>query len=174
MKAPIYHRKFNFRKSLLPNDHLASLEEGVQDIESAKSNTGLSVGYPGWNLLYYITLCSLDRESENIIIETGSNVGCSTIILCQALKDSGYSRHVYSVEIDTDIHSVADANIGKAGLSDLVTLAVGDSVDFLTDFVQKIENIRLAFLDGCHEEEHVVREFDLIYPKLSNSSVVFF
>ena len=61
---PKSHRIYNYRKTLLPNEYLASLEEGVTEIESAKEKTGLSVGYPGWNLLYYSLLCGLDRERE--------------------------------------------------------------------------------------------------------------
>lgn len=100
MKAPKFYRKFNYEKALLPNKYLAEREEGVSSIEEAKAKTGLTVGYPGWCLIYYILLCHLHPEKDNIILETGTNEGYTTIILAQALKDSGYKGKVFTVELD--------------------------------------------------------------------------
>lgn len=167
-------RIFNYRKTLLPNRYLATLEKGVKDIETAKKKTGFSIGYPGWNLLYYSLLCSMDRANENIIVETGTNWGCSAIILAQALKDSGLKGHVYSVEIDPGNVKRAKANIKKAGVSDYITVVCNDSITYLKKFVKDVESIAFAFLDGCHAERHVVKEFTLIYPKLGDKGIVFF
>ena len=174
MKAPKYHRSLNYRKTLLPNEYLASLEEGTKNIEEAQRKTGLSIGYPGWNLLYYSLLCNLDRASDNIILETGTNFGCSTIILAQALKDSGLKGHVYTVEIGKANYLKAKDNIDKAGVSKYVTLVNGDSIKFVERFIQDANSIRFVFLDGCHDQDHVVREFELINPKLTDESMIFF
>jgi len=174
MKTPIFCRIFDYRKTLLPNEYLASLEEGVSDIEQAKVRTGLSVGYPGWTLLYYSVLCGLDRTGGNIIVETGTNIGCSTIMLAQALKDSGYDGHVHTVELLEENYRAAVENIEKAGLSRYVSLNCGNSTDFLKEFTKNVTSIRFAFLDGAHEQDHVVEEFELIYPLLTDKSMVFF
>lgn len=174
MKPPKYHRIFNYRKSLLPNDYLSTLEKDTHDIEDAMKKTGLSIGYPGWNLIYYAAMSNLDTQGENIILETGTNFGCSTIMLAQALKDSGQKGHVYSVELDNSNYNKARDNISNAGLSEFVSLYCEDSIDFIKDFVKKVTNIRIAFLDGCHDKDHVVNEFELTYPKLSDESMVFF
>jgi len=167
-------RLFNYRKSLLPNNYLAMLERGVTNIEMAKKKTGFSIGYPGWNLLYYSLLCSMDSVNENIIIETGTNWGCSTIVLAQALKDSGLKGHVYTVDIDPKSIKKAKFNIKKAKLTNYVTIACDDSIMFLKKLIKEVGRITFAFLDGCHLESHVIREFSLIHPKLTNTGLVFF
>ena len=174
MKPPKFFRTFDYRHTLLPNEHLASLDEGVKDFEEAQVKTGHTVGYPAWNLLYYCILSHLAPESENIIVETGTDLGCSTIILGQALKDSNRRGHVYSVEIEEANHVRALANIRKAGLSEYVSLSRDDSVEFLKRFVKDVDTIRIAFLDGCHEQGHMVKEFELVYPKITDESLVFF
>jgi predicted O-methyltransferase YrrM len=171
---PLSRRIFKYRKSLLPNAYLASLEKGVKNVDEAMSRTGFTIGYPGWNLLYYSVLSNMQDSGDNLVIETGANVGCSTIILAQALKDSGLHGHVYSVEIEKANYLKAKNNIEKAGLAEFVSLACGDSIDFLNSLLKEINVIRFAFLDGCHDEGHVIKEFDLIYPKLANESMVFF
>lgn len=174
MRPPKNCRMFNYRKTLLPNEFLSTLEEGINNIEEAAKKTGFTIGYPGWNLLYYSTLCNLSTTGDNIIIETGTNLGCSTIIMAQALKDSGLKGHVYSVELLEEHYLNANNNIKNAGLIDHVNLYCGNSISFLENFVKDVKNIRIAFLDGCHEQNHVLKEFELIYPKLADESMVFF
>lgn len=165
---------FNYRRTLLPNEYLASFEEGVVDVNGAIPKTGLTVGYPGWNLLYYVALCNLDREGDNVVVETGTNVGCSAIMLGQALKDSGLRGHLHTVELKEENYKLAMENVEKAGLSDYVTLYLGDGVEFLKVFLKSVSSIRFAFLDDCHDQDHVVREFEVVYPKLTDESLVFF
>jgi hypothetical protein len=165
---------FDYDRALLVNDHLRSLESGVTTLEQARQKSGLTIGYPGWNLLYYSTLCGLDRERDNIIVETGSNLGCSTIVLAQALKDSGLPGHVHSVELSEANARQARANVARAGLEALVTLACGDSVTFLRALAAGVPLVRLAFLDGSHEQDTVVAEFEAIHPLLDDRSLVFF
>lgn len=174
MKEPIYRRRFDYDRNLLPNKYLARLETGVRDIGSAIEKTGYSVGYPGWNLLYYTLFTSLRENEENIILETGTNFGSSTIILAQALADSGYVGKIHTVEIDDDNYQKAIENIDNAGLSNYVDLNKGESVDFLRKFVESGKIIRFAFLDGGHMKQQVIDEFEIIYPFLDNSSIIFF
>ena len=76
---------FGYDTKLLPNKYLAKLETGVTSIEDAREKTGATIGQPGWGLLYYLLLSHLDRNREEIIVETGTNLGMTTIILAQAL-----------------------------------------------------------------------------------------
>lgn len=174
MRQPKFHRMFDYSRSLLVNDYLRSLEDGVENLEQARTKSGLTIGYPGWNLLYYATLCGLDRERENVIVETGSNLGCSTIVLAQALKDSRLPGHVHTVELVEENYRQARENVVRAGLQDYVTLACGDSVAFLRTLATRVTRVRFAFLDGAHEQDTVVAEFDAIHPLLDDKSLVFF
>ncbi len=119
-------------------------------------------------------LCSVRKNEFNTIVETGSNLGCSTIILAQALKDSGYNGRVYSVEIVEENYKKAKENIEKAYLAELVDMYLDDSLNFISTFSPENRLITFAFLDGCNDEQHVFKEFSLIYKYLDNKSIVFF
>ena len=56
MKPPIFHRMFDYDRRLLPNAHLAALEVGVTTIEQAREQTGATIGYPGWGLIFHVLL----------------------------------------------------------------------------------------------------------------------
>lgn len=175
MKPGRYIRYFKYDRALLPNRFVAEMDRKASCIDEALPVTGQTVGYPGWNLLYYATFCSLDRDGPNTIVETGTNWGFSTIMLAQALRDSGLRGHVDTVEIEPDNYHKACENVKAAGLSELVTCHLGDAKEFLADFTQRLEGtIRFAFLDGSHLQDDVVREFELILPKLNPQSTVFF
>lgn len=174
MRKPKYYRMFSYEKSLLPNKYIAELEEMTKDLDEAKEITGFSVGYPGWNLLYYTLLCSLREEEFNTILETGTNYGFSTIILGQALKDSRYDGIVHSVEIEKDYFEKAKKNVSAAGVSDKICLHNQDSIGFLKTFKPENNKISYAFLDGCHDEQHVLKEFEIIYEYIDQKTIVFF
>lgn len=174
MKQPQFYRTFNYNKALLPNAHLAALEEGVQTIDAAMKKTGLTIGYPGWGLIYYILLSHLEPRHHNNIVETGTNWGCSTIMLAQALKDSGCSGSLFTIELDPENYQIAAANFSKAGVADRVNAINDDSRNVLPKLVNELDEIRIAFLDASHNFKDILFEFYTIYPKLSDHSLVVF
>jgi predicted O-methyltransferase YrrM len=174
MKPPQYYRRFDYDRRLLPNFHLAQLEDGVGAIDQAIEKTGYTIGYPGWGLLYHILLSHLKPDEENIIVETGTNIGCTTIVLAQALKDSGYAGKVYTVELEPENHERALANFEAANVGDYIESHCGDSIAFLKDFADNHEHIRIAFLDASHLHETVMTEFATVHPRLGPQSVVIF
>ncbi|HCY54928.1 MAG TPA: hypothetical protein DF715_05190, partial [Oceanicaulis sp.] len=105
---------------MLPNAHLASLEDGVTTIEQARTKTGASIGYPGWLVIYSMVLASLHPLRRHTLVETGTNRGASTIILAQALADSGAKGVVHTFEIDPEVQAIARNNIAAAGHADRV------------------------------------------------------
>ena len=164
-------RIFAYDYSLLPNKYLQELEKGSFDKEAAVQKTGYSIGYPAWNLLYYSILCSMPkvRTRKSVIVETGTNLGFSTIILAQALKDSGVEGRVYTVDINEKAVEAARKNVERAGLADLVEFHVEDSLIFLRRLVKDVEFIDFAFLDGNHEYYYVRKEFSIIYSRVAAS-----
>src|SRR5204862_4360490 len=104
---------------LLPNQYLAQVDGLSLDVRSAQAHTGLSIGYPAWNLLYYALLCSLPpRDDEYVVVETGTNRGFSTIVLAQALKDASVAGIVRTVDYDANVVREARENLARAGLSE--------------------------------------------------------
>lgn len=174
MKPPVFHRLFNYDRAMLPNPLLRELEEGVADIETARTRSGLTIGYPGWGLIYYAALGCLERGEDNQLIETGSNWGCSTIVLAQALKDSGAAGHVTTFEIDPATAAKAREHYERAGVADRVTLIEGDAKANVPPAMESIGPIRLAFLDGCHLQDDVVAEFAGIEPYIQPGGLVLF
>jgi len=174
VKAPIYYRRFNYDKALIPNKYLASLEDSVSTIEQATAKTGFTIGYPGWNLVYDMVISHLHPEKYNIILETGTNLGCTTIMLAQALKDSGSHGKVYTVELDKKSYEIALTNFERAGVSDFIEAVNENSHTFLKDFAKRNSSIRVAFLDASHLFDDVITEFNAILPLLGPQSIVLF
>lgn len=174
MQEPLFFRQFNYNRDRLPNDWLAGMEEGVSDIRGAQRKTGKTIGYPGWLVLYSIILSHLRPDQKNTIVETGTNIGCSSIMLAQALIDSGTEGLVHTMEIDPAIADQAAQNFEEAGVSQRIKLYTGDAKQTLKEIVPTLETIRCAFLDGSHDESDVLEEFELVEPKLDPGAIVFF
>ena len=168
---PKYYRKFNYNRNLIPNPFIAELDN-VSNLEEAQQKSGLSIGYPGWGLLYYIVLCSLASDGNNNILETGTNYGASTIMIAQALKDSNFDGHIHTIEIDKDNAQRASNHLSLSGVGDLVTQHIGDAKEFLRQLVPTIGQLQVVFLDGSHLYNDVVTEFELVFPSLSENAVV--
>ena len=174
MKPAKFHRMFNYNLRLLPNPHLATLEADVENIEQAREKTGATIGYPGWGLIYHLLLSHLDRSREEVIIETGTNWGCTTIILAQALIDSGCEGQVISFELDPSNVLRAQNNLNAANVSHRVTIEGGDSISTLPKALEQIRDIRFAFLDASHLYDDVKLEFETVLPKLAEDALVIF
>lgn len=174
MRQPVFHRRFGYDLGLLPNAHLAKLETGVSSIEEARKKSGATIGYPGWGLLYHILLAHLDQSKPEgeIIIETGTNWGCTTIVLAQSLADSGRRGQVHTFEIEPENVMRARQNIEAAGLTDLVTFHEGDSRVMLKEMLKGRGGIRFAFLDASHLYDDVLAEFELVAPHLADDALV--
>lgn len=174
MKPPVFHRWFNYDRRLLPNDFLAELERDVSDIDTARERTGASIGYPGWGAIYYVTACALDPAKPATIVETGTNWGCSTIVLASVLKDAGIEGTVHTVEIDPANAAKAREHFARAGLADRIVLHEGDSRTILPRLMASVEEVSVAFLDGGHTFDLVKNEFEIVLPKLARRGVVLF
>ena len=155
-------RMFDYDRRLLPNPYLAEKDKDVNSVEKAVSQTGISPGYPSWNLLYYSLLSSLKPQA--VIVEIGTHKGFSTIILAQAIKDRGGEGTVWTVDLDRFLVEMAERNVAEAGLSKFVRFNVDESAHFLSQFAVKADHIDFAFVDGDHSEVQVMREFELLRP----------
>lgn len=174
MKPPIYHRMFNYDVGRLPNAHLADLERGVTSIDEAVKRTGATIGYPGWGLIYHLLLSHLDRSRHEVIIETGTNFGCTTIILAQALIDAGCQGEVITIELDASNVARARENVTRGGVSDRVRLIEGSTRVELPKVVSGLKDVRVAFLDASHAFDDVMTEFETLRPVLADEALVLF
>lgn len=177
MKSPVFHRMFDYDRALLPNHHLAALENNVGSIEEARDKTGATIGYPGWGLIYHILLSHLDRDREELIVETGANWGSTTIVLAQALIDAGCRGKVMTFELEAENVAKATLNLAAAGVSDRVEVIEGDSrINLPTTLKKKCpsKSLRFAFLDASHLEADMLAEFRSVLPYLADDAIVVF
>lgn len=174
MREPLYRRMFGYPLSLLPNAHLAKLEEGVATIDEARARTGATIGYPGWGLIYHLLLSHLDRAREETLIETGSNVGCTTIVLAQALIDSGCRGRVLTFELDAGNVAAARRNYGLAGVADRIEICEGDVRATFAPRLEGVSGARFAFLDASHRFDDVMFEVETLLPHLAPDGLVLF
>src|SRR3990172_7506622 len=150
MKPPVFHRMYGYNLNLLPNPQLAVLEKGVTHIDEARKKSGSTIGYPGWGLIYHLLLSHLDRKRTEVILETGTNWGCTTIVLAQALIDAGCAGRVITVVLEPDNAKRAKENLAAAGVADCVELYLGDSRELLPKVLENESGLRFAFLDTSH------------------------
>ena len=174
MRKPVFHRMFDYRRALLPNPHLAALETGVSDVEGARVRSGASIGYPGWGLIYHVLLSHLDRSREEILIETGSNQGCTTIVLAQAIKDAGCAGRVVTFELESANVEIARRNYAAAGVADRIEIHKGDVRRILAPALSGLSGVRFAFLDASHLFDDVLYEFETLLPHLAPDALVLF
>ncbi|MEZ5996624.1 MAG: class I SAM-dependent methyltransferase [Hyphomonadaceae bacterium] len=174
MREPRFHRMFHYDRALLPNRHLAALEDGVTTIEQARKQSGATIGYPGWGLIYHLLLSHLARGHEEILIETGANWGCTTIVLAQALIDSGCTGRVVTFELSAENSEIAQRNLAAAGVGDRVELHQGDVHEVFAPAVSSLAGVRFAFLDASHLFDDVLFEFETLLPHLAPDALVLF
>ena len=165
---------FNYNTNLLPNARLAELEHGVSNIDEAIDRSGLTIGYPGWGLLYHLLLCHLNRDRTEIVLETGTNQGCTSIAIAQALADCGGGGMLHTHELEPENARKAQENLRSADLEHLVNVHVGSTRDTLPLVVEGIRECRFAFLDASHLYEDVLFEFETVLPVLSEDALVVF
>jgi predicted O-methyltransferase YrrM len=153
------------------------MERG-RDPEAIRRRTGFSIGYPGWNLIYYLVLSHFQEGKPAHIIETGTNLGATTAILAQGLVDTGAaSPLVHTFEIDAGNVVKARAFVRRAGLEEVVRFSVGDVHKILRpELAAHIQHgeCRLAFLDASHLLKDVEFEFESVLPYLSKDGIVVF
>lgn len=170
-------RDYSHGKSLYPVKLLAKLDRG-DSAQEIRNKTGLSIGQPGWGLLYYLVQVSHLKEEPGTIVETGSNFGLTTICLAQALVDAGVrSPRVLSFELNPDNVNKAKKMAKKAGLEEVITIIEGDTGQTLAPTLLKeleFRSVGFAFLDASHLAKDVRNEFENLLPYLRDDALVVF
>lgn len=126
----------------------------------------LNIGDPVENdvarLLYALTRMA----KAHTIVETGTNVGVSTLAFAQALADddlTGSQIITYDIE-DLGVREMAR----RTGLGQKVTFEQKSSLE--SDLKERLAKIDILFLDSLHDL--VLPEFEYFYPLLRRHSLV--
>ena len=127
---------------------------------------------PGWlsyeegETLYTLAKACTGR---GVIVEIGSWRGKSTTCLGLGSK-AGNQVAIYAIDPHSE-HTFGDftRNVEAAGISDLVTPMPGRSQDLAEGFDHPIE---LLFIDGAHQYDLVLEDFERWVPKVVEGGVV--
>ena len=137
-------------RSLLPKN------QGIlKDIEdrAIKNNIPIIHGEVA-NLLKIIINISKSKK----ILEIGTAIGYSAIILCQAAGDYA---HISTIELNEERAQEAKYNIKRMGLENNIQVIQGDAMEVLNFLDEKYD---LIFLDGAkgHYQEILEKSIDLL------------
>jgi caffeoyl-CoA O-methyltransferase len=89
------------------------------------------------------------------VLEIGTFTGYATLCLAEGLAEGG---HVHTIEINPERESRIRRYVAQAGLSDVVTLYIGDARDVLPELVGEVWD--LVFIDA--DKLHNGRYFELV------------
>ena len=122
--------------------------------------------------------CARRCRGRGAIVEVGSWKGKSTIVLAAGARDAARTA-VHAIDPHGGIPALGNvptfdqftANIARAGLTDLVRPHVQTSAEAAAGFKEPVEFI---FIDGAHEYELVLKDFECWFPKVLEGGVMAF
>ena len=125
----------------------------VIDEEFIKHLKGKST-FEEYLLLY--TLVRLLKPKK--ILEIGTWKGASAIVMGKALQDMDIDGHIYTIEVHPELVKIAQDEIKKHGLSEIITVVHGRSeVE-----AKKFEDMDLIFIDGEHEYSQAKADWEAV------------
>jgi predicted O-methyltransferase YrrM len=131
------------------------------------------------SILYHLALAA---PAPGRVVEIGSYVGRSTVVLARATMDRGAPQVVavdphtgmMTVEDETprDTRPVFEENVRAAGVSDAIRLIHATSVDAARRWDG--DAVQMLFVDGLHTRENVLEDVRSWAPFMSDQRVVAF
>jgi predicted O-methyltransferase YrrM len=109
----------------------------------------------------------VQQRRPTTIVEFGSAFGVSGMYFSAGLE-AAEGGHLYSFEINGEWADVAERNIRS--VSNRFTLTRGAFEDRVDDVLTA--PIDLAFVDGIHQYDFVMRQFEILEPRLSPGALV--
>ena len=116
-------------------NHLAIYKETDTHpgIKTEKPDLFFSVNFESTEIDYLDFLYGLVVvKKPKFILETGTNIGISTVAFAFALKSNaehGIKGHLYTIDKDGSVVAIAKERIGQVDLRDYVSFIVQDSLD---------------------------------------------
>jgi predicted O-methyltransferase YrrM len=111
----------------------------------------------------------VQQRRPRTVVEFGSAFGVSGMYFAAGLEAT-QNGHLYSFEINREWADIAERNIRS--VCDRFTLTRGTFEDHVATVVPGF--IELALVDGIHTYEFVVRQFEVLKPRLSPGGLIAF
>ncbi|MCZ2223059.1 MAG: class I SAM-dependent methyltransferase [Chitinophagales bacterium] len=167
----IYQNIEDLRKQLLTNNTILEVEDfgagsktkltkqrRIKDIAATSLKTKKFA-----QLLFRI----VQYYQPKTILELGTSLGITTAYLASTKANA----NVITMEGSSTIASVAKENFKKLSIQN-IQIIEGNFDDTLSNTINSLQNIDLAFIDGNHRYEPTVRYFKAILSKLNKQSIV--
>ena len=141
-------------------DHLGAenhvLSELYRHTHLKVLHPGMISGHEQGRLLSMIS----HLAQPDVILEIGTYTGYSAICLAEGLRTGG---HLHTIEVDDEITETAMAFFEKAGISEKITLHVGDALEI----IPKLDLVfDLVFIDAAKKQylDYYHAVFDKVKP----------
>jgi predicted O-methyltransferase YrrM len=159
------------------------INRSIEMLEATNTGFAGSVHPVVGRFLY--SLVRLTRPKT--MIETGSWIGYSALCIAQALEDNGGGGHLHSFDVFghrpgwgspitgpcEDSYAVANAHAQHANLAHRLTFHQGDSSTTIRHvFKDKPASFDLAYIDGDHRLEGVVRDWRVVDELISEGGLM--
>ena len=111
----------------------------------------------------------VDYYQPKTIVELGTSLGITSSYLASAKTDA----QVITMEGSSAIAAVAKKNLQSLGLNN-IEIVEGNFDKNMTSVMSQLSTIDFAFIDGNHRYQPTINYFNLILPKLNDSSILLF
>lgn len=99
-----------------------------------------------------------------MILEIGTYTGYSCMCMAEGLEEGG---RIITIEKNPELQSMFEEYIEKAGLSDSVTLMIGNAMDIIPTLNETFD---MVFLDA--DKDGYLRYYEMVLPKLKKGGVI--
>lgn len=143
--------------SSLPNDALEWLEK----------QTNIRTNYPrmlSGSVQGELLKMLVEMTGASRVLEIGSFTGYSAICMASGLPEGG---HLDALEINDELEDLMREGWKRAGVSDKITLHIGDAVETLKSLDGPFD---FVFIDA--NKRQYCEYFDLVFPKLAPGGII--
>lgn len=106
-------------------------------------------------------------------LELGTSLGISAAYIMEALRLNGGNTKFTTIEGAPEIAKLSESTLQDFSFTNFELLQ-GRFIDVLPQYISENNQIDFAFIDGHHEEKATIKYFQMIYPNLSEKSILLF
>ena len=155
------------------NDYHRRLAQGPhKDVEGMAIIASV---IPGWlRVEEALKLYEMAYYSQGDILEIGTYQGLSATFMSRAVRDSGCSRTILSVDISVEYITAARRYIDEHGVGEVVQLLCCDAADAVDWLTQAGRQFGFVFVDHSHTFEDVLLVCQRLAPLVVDGGFVLF
>jgi predicted O-methyltransferase YrrM len=106
----------------------------------------------------------------NTVIELGTSLGIGSLYLAAKLNPTA---RLFTIEASDTLLEIANENFRESGFNHIKAIC-GTFETELPELLDKLETVDMAYIDGNHRKEPVIRYFECLLKKINNDSILIF